>query len=179
MPRKPRMEVADGIHHVWARGNDRQLLYRDDDDCELYLKLLGAVVGRKRWRFFAYCLMGNHLHLLMQTPDPNLGAGMQRLHGEYALLFNRRHRKVGHVFQGRFGSKPIEDDTQFWTTARYIARNPVEAGLCRDPTDWRWSSYHATLEGTAPSWLDRARLLERFGTMGGDPHSTYRTLVDG
>src|ERR1044072_8160161 len=76
MPRKPRMEVADGIHHVWARGNDRQLIYREDGDCLLYLDLLAAVVARTGWRLFAYCLMGNHLHLLLQTPDPNLGAGM-------------------------------------------------------------------------------------------------------
>jgi putative transposase len=173
------MEVADGIHHVWARGNDRQLVYWDDEDCRLYLQLLGAVVARKRWRFFAYCLMGNHLHLLLQMPDPNLGAGMQRLHSEYALLFNRRHRKAGHVFQGRFGSKVMRDDAHLWTTARYILRNPVEAGLCRDPMEWRWSSHRAVLEGTAPSWLDRQRFLERFGTTGGEPHAVYRALVDG
>jgi REP element-mobilizing transposase RayT len=179
MPRKPRVEVAGGIHHVWARGNDRQLIYWDDEDCSLYLELLAAEVGRRRWRFFGYCLMDNHLHLLVQTPDPNLGAGMQRLHGNYALLFNRRHRKVGHVFQGRFGSKPILDDEQFWAVARYILRNPVEAGLCRDPAEWKWSSHRGVLEGTAPEWVDRHRLLERFGTMGGEPQTVYRALVDG
>jgi putative transposase len=115
----------------------------------------------------------------VQTPDPNLGDGMQRLHGHYALLYNRRHRKVGHVFQGRFGSKLVDDDAQFWTTARYIARNPVDAGLCRLPREWRWSSYGATIDGTGPRWLDRARLLERFGTMGGDPRTAYQGLVDG
>jgi REP element-mobilizing transposase RayT len=173
------MEVADGIHHVWARGNDRQLIYWDDEDCALYLRLLAAVVQRQRWRCFAYCLMENHLHLFVQTPDPNLGDGMQRLHGGYAQLYNRRHRKVGHVFQGRFGSKLVGDDDQFWTTARYIARNPVEAGLCRQPHEWRWSSYRTTIDGTGPQWLDRTRLLERFGTMGGDPQAVYRSLIDG
>jgi putative transposase len=179
MPRQPRVEVADGIHHVWARGNDRQLIYREDEDCSMYLDLLGAEVGRKGWRLFAYCLMGNHLHLLLQTPDPNLGAGMQRLHSAYALLFNRRHRKVGHVFQGRFGSKLVSDDAQLWTAARYILRNPVEAGLCREPAEWKWSSHRGVVDGTAPAWLDRPRFLERFGTMGGAPDSVYQTLIDG
>ncbi|MDA0159534.1 transposase [Solirubrobacter ginsenosidimutans] len=173
------MEIADGIHHVWARGNDRQLIYWDDEDCVLYLKLLAAEVVRKGWRFFAYCLMENHLHLLLQTPEPNLGKGMQRLHGDYALLYNRRHRKVGHVFQGRYGSKPMADDDHFWTTARYILRNPVEAGLCRTAEEWKWSSHRAVLDGTAPPWLDATRLLERFGVTGGDPHTVYRALVDG
>jgi REP element-mobilizing transposase RayT len=178
MPRKPRKEVPDGVHHVWARGNDRRLIYWDDEDCKLYLRLLAMVVGRKRWRCFSYCLMGNHLHLLVQTPDPNLGDGMRRLHGDYALLYNRRHGRVGHLFQGRFGSKLVEDDEQFWTAVRYIARNPVEAGLCQEPGEWRWSSHKAMLEDTAPSWLDRARLLERFGTTGGDPRRTYQGLID-
>jgi REP element-mobilizing transposase RayT len=173
------VEVPDGVHHVWARGNDRRLIYWDDEDCELYLRLLAMVVGRARWRCLSYCLMGNHLHLLVQTPDPNLGDGMRRLHGHYALLYNRRHGKVGHVFQGRFGSKLVEDDHQFWTAVRYIARNPVEAGMCREPEEWRWSSHKATLDGSAPGWLDRSRLLERFATMGGDPCRTYRGMIDG
>jgi putative transposase len=179
MPRKPRVEIAGGIHHVWARGNNREPLFIDDDDHRLYLVLLGRVVMKRAWRFLSYCLMDNHIHMLLETPQPNLGRGLQALHGVYAQTFNERHRRVGHVFQGRYGSNSIEDDEEFWTIARYIARNPVEAGLCRDPAEWRWSSHRATLEDSAPAWLDRGRLLERFGTMGGDPHSTYRALVDG
>jgi REP element-mobilizing transposase RayT len=163
---------------VWARGKDRRLIYWDDEDCSLYLRLLGGVVQWTRWRCFAYCLMDNHVHLLVQTPDPNLGDGMRRLHGEYAQRYNQRHGKVGHVFQGRFGSKLIVDDEQLWTVVRYIARNPVEAGLCREPYEWRWSSHRSTLDGSEPTWLDRMRLLERFGAMGGDPRATYRALVD-
>jgi putative transposase len=179
MPRKPREEVEDGIHHVFARGNDRQLIYWDDEDRELYLKLAAEVVGRKGWHCFGYCLMDNHVHLLVQTPEANLGAGMQRLHGNYALLFNRRHGRVGHMFQGRFKSERVLDDRQFWTVARYIARNPVEAGLCRMAHEWKWSSHRGLVDGTAPEWVDRGRLLERFGTMGGEPERVYRELVDG
>ena len=129
--RKPREEVEDGIHHVFARGNDRQLIFWDDEDRLRYLKGLCDVVWRKRWRCLAYCLMDNHVHLLVQTPEANLGDGMQRLHGELRADVQRAARKVGHVFQGRYGSKLMRSDEQLWTTARYIPRNPVEAGLCR------------------------------------------------
>jgi REP-associated tyrosine transposase len=179
MPRPLREEVEDGIHHVFARGNDRQAIYRDDHDRLLYLELLGRVVFRKRWRCLAYCLMDNHVHLLVQTPDANLGAGMQRLHGDYALLFNRRHGRVGHLFQGRFGSNLVTDDEELWTIARYIARNPVEAGRCRFASDWPWSSVKGLLEGSGPSWVDGDRLYEHFEPMGGEPRARYRELVDG
>jgi hypothetical protein len=83
------------------------------------------------------------------------------------------------MFQGRFKSERVLDDRQFWTVARYIARNPVEAGLCRMAHEWKWSSHRGLVDGTAPEWVDRGRLLERFGTMGGEPERVYRELVDG
>src|SRR3954454_20748947 len=101
MPRKPRVELAGGVHHVYARGNAREDIYRDDVDRRMYLHTLGREVARWKWRCLAYCLMSNHVHLLLETPEPNLGRGMQRAHGTYARLFNRRHARVGHVFQGR------------------------------------------------------------------------------
>jgi REP-associated tyrosine transposase len=179
MPRPLREEVEDGIHHVFARGNDRQAIYRDDHDRLLYLELLGGVVSRKRWRCLAFCLMDNHVHLLVQTPDANLGAGMQRLHGDYALLFNRRHRRVGHLFQGRFGSNLVTDDEELWTIARYIARNPVEAGRCRFATEWPWSSARGLLEGSGRPWVDDAHFLSFLAPAGGDPLDRFRELVDG
>jgi putative transposase len=179
MPRKPREEVENGIHHVYARGNDRHLIYRDDRDREVYLTTLALIVLRARWRCLMYCLMDNHVHLLIETPKANLGAGMQRVHGLYGRMFNDRHRRCGHVFQGRFGSKLIKDDVQFWTTVRYIARNPVEAGWCRVAGAWRWSSHRGVLDGTAPSWVDRGRLLSHFGATGGQPLAVYRGVVDG
>jgi REP element-mobilizing transposase RayT len=179
MPRKLREELAGGIHHVWARGNNRQAIFLDDDDRRLYLTLLARVIGRTRWRLLGYCLMGNHVHLLVETPEPNLGRGMQRLHGVFAQTVNARHESVGHVFQGRFDNKLQRTDEQLWTAARYIARNPVEAGLCEAAAQWRWSSHRGVLDGTAPPWVDRNRLLSFFGTMGGDPRSVYKDLVDG
>jgi REP element-mobilizing transposase RayT len=178
VPRKPRVEIAGGIHHVWARGNNKALLFHDDVDREGYLWLLGRVVRRQRWRCLSYCLMDNHMHFLVETPEPNLGKGMQRLHGDFGRGFNRRHDRSGHVFQGRFGSKPVETDEQLWTVSGYIAANPVVAGLCRSPEDWRWSS-HACAAGRlpAPGWLDVERLYERFEVWGGEPRARYFEAV--
>ena len=180
MPRKPREEVAGGIHHVYGRGNNKALLFLDDVDREGYLSLLGRVVVRQGWRCLGYCLMDNHLHLLIETPEANLGQGMQRLHGDFGRGFNRRHSRSGHVFQGRYGSTPVRDDEQLWTAAGYIAANPVEAGLCRSPEAWPWSS-HACVTGVrpAPAWLDLERLYERFASWGGAPRDRYLDAVAG
>jgi putative transposase len=178
MPRTIRREVAGGVHHVYARGVHRQDVYLDDADREAYLALLGQEVERREWRCMAYCLMTNHVHLLVETPKPDLGAGVQRLHGDYARLFNQRHARDGHLFQGRFGSVLARNDAQLWAVAAYLAVNPVEAGLCGRPEAWRWSS-HAAAMGTrpAPPWLDVARLLWHFGSAGGDPRGCYGAYV--
>src|SRR3712207_4617377 len=104
MARKPRVEFAGAIHHVWARGNDRRAIFRDDRDRLTYLRLLGRAVVWKRWRCLAYCLMDNHVHALIETPRPNLASGVQWVHGHYGRIFNDRHGHTGHVFQGRYGS---------------------------------------------------------------------------
>ena len=177
MARKPREEAPEAVHHAYARGNGHQAVFLDDDDRVVYLTLLGQVVARYRWRCLAFCLMRNHVHLLVETPAAGLGAGMQRLHGVYAQSFNRRHRRSGHLFQGRFGAVRMETDAQLLQTARYIARNPVEAGLCDDPAHWPWSSHAAAIAAIAPAWLDTARLLARFGADGGDPLRRYADFV--
>lgn len=168
-----------GIHHVYARGNDRQRIFRDDDDRDAYLKTLARVTIRMRWRLLAYCLMDNHVHLLVETREPNLGTGMQRLHGLYARTFNDRHRRTGHLFEGRYGSRMVESDEQLWGTVAYIARNPVEAGLCDDPERYRWGSHRLVMRGEAPRWLDTARLFDHFGSAGGEPRERYVESVTG
>ena len=179
MARKPRQDVPDAVHHAYARGNGRLDIFLDDDDFFVYLTLLGQVVTRYRWRCLAFCLMHNHVHVLVETPAAGLGAGMQRLHGCYAQGFNKRHRRSGHLFQGRFGAVPMESDAQLLQTARYIARNPVEAGLCDDPAHWPWSSHAAAIAAIAPAWLDTPRLLQYFGADGGDPLRRYADYVRG
>lgn len=179
MARKPREDVDGAVHHVFARGNDRRRIYLDDVDRETYLRLLGRVVARKRWRCLAYCLMNNHVHLLVEAPEANLGVGMQRLHGLYAQVHNERHGRSGHLFQGRYGAVRMRSDEQLWTTAAYIVRNPVEAGLCERPDDWPWSSHRVTLGRPGPEWLDAQRLLWYFGTEDARARRRYAELATG
>jgi putative transposase len=177
MPRKPREEVPGGVFHVYARGNDRRVIFVDDADRRRYLELLGRVVARARWSCFAYCLMDNHAHLLLETPLANLGRGMQWFHGHYARGFNDRHGGVGHLFQGRYGAVRAKSDSQLQATAVYIACNPPEAGVCADPETWTWSSHAVALADRAPRWLAFERLLTYFGGDGGKPHDRYRHAV--
>jgi hypothetical protein len=123
--------------------------------------------------------MDNHVHLLVETREPNLSAGIQRLHGRYAGDFNRRHRRCGHVFQGRFGSTRVTDDEQLLTTLAYIATNPINAGLCESAADWAWSSHGAIVGGFAPSWLDLSAVDAYLESQGGDPRERYLELVGG
>jgi REP element-mobilizing transposase RayT len=178
MPRKLREFVAGGVYHVYARGNDRCRIYHDDEDYGRYLRLLERVVRHRDWSCLAYCLMPNHLHLLLSTPDPDLADGMQFVQSQYALVFNARHGRVGHLFGGRYGAKRVTTDPQLWVNAAYIAQNPVKAGLCRRPEDWRWSSHAATLRATAPAWMDDTALMAHFGAAGGEPRRRYRACVE-
>lgn len=165
------------MHHVFARGNRKELIFLDDGDRETYLRLLERTVAHYRWLCLSYCLMGNHVHLLVETPQPNLGAGMNWLHGQYGRHFARRIGLPGHVFQKPFGSKRIKDDAQMWTVVQYVARNPVEAELCAAPGEWAWSSHAAVVEDRAPGWVARGRLLEYFEGLGGTPAKRYAALV--
>jgi putative transposase len=171
------VELAGGVHHVYARGNNKQAIFLNQRDRELYLAALGEVTVKSGWSCLAYCLMDTHMHLLIETPEPNLGSGVGRLHTLYAQGFNKAYRRCGHVFQGRFGSVLMRSDEQLLQVARYIALNPVEAGLCARPDEWRWSSHAATLSGEGPPWLDVQRLLGFFGLWGGEPRTRYADFV--
>jgi REP-associated tyrosine transposase len=178
VPRKPRAEVAGGVHHVFARGNGRQRIYLDDVDRLSYLAMLARVAAHLEWRCLAYCLMDNHLHLLIETPMPNLGEGMQWLHGRFAQRFNARHGRCGHVFQGRYGSVLMTSQAQVWMAVAYIARNPVAAGLCATLADWPWSSHRAVIGAAAVPWLDHERLLSHYDSLGGEPARRYEDAVE-
>ena len=170
--------MAGGVFHVYARGVDKCNIYRADEDRRVYLRLLGRVVERQRWMCLAYCLMPNHIHLLLRTPEPNLGVGMQLIHGPYAQGFNARYERVGHLFQGRYGAVPVTDDEQLWTTVAYIAANPVTAGLSPDPSGWPWGSHRALVGlDSAPTWLAVGELMELLAAYGGDSVGRYREVV--
>ena len=178
MPRKVREEVAGGVFHVYARGNGKADIYVDDGDRQAYLQLLAAVVARFRWSCLAYCLMPNHVHLLVRTAEPNLGRGMQQLHGRYAQGFNRRHDRVGHVFQGRYGARTVASDEHLATAVAYVATNPVAAGLVDEPDAWPWGSHRAIARGSVPAWLAADELFALLrGAYGGDGRRRYEDLV--
>ena len=144
MPRKPRLEFPGAIYHINHRGNHQEYIYLDDNDRNLFLRLLQTTIHRMNWICHAYCLMGNHYHLLIEIPDGILSRGMAWLNSVYTQKFNRKYGMTGHLFQGRFKSKPIEDNMQFLTNARYVVRNPVEANIVESADQWPWSSYRAT-----------------------------------
>ncbi|MDA0185222.1 transposase [Solirubrobacter phytolaccae] len=177
MPREARAEYEPGLYHVYARGNRKQDIFVDDRDRRRYLALLAAVIGRTEWMCLSYCLMGNHIHLLVETRQPNLGAGMHRLQGQYAQYFNRRHGLSGHLFQDRYDAVPIGSDPQLWVAAAYVARNPVAAGLCRKATDYLWSSHADVVYGCSPDWLAGDRLVSYFSTAGGSGLERYAAFV--
>ena len=154
MARPLRLQFPGGIYHVTARGNDHHRIFEDDNDCASFLVVLAATVARYRILCHAYCLMGNHYHLLLQTPKANLSLAMRHLNGVYTQRFNRRHQRCGHVLQGRFGAEVIDGDAYLREVCRYIVLNPVRAGLVGHPAQWEWSSYRATAgEVSAPGFL--------------------------
>lgn len=167
MGREPRPLIAGGIYHLYCRGVRRTNLYRSPADCERFLVNLETVIRRREWRCFAYCLMPNHYHLLVETPKPDLSQGMQRLNWSYACWFNERYGYVGHAFDDRFKSKVIQRDAQLLQTARYIVMNPVRALLCESPIEWPWSSYAASVGAApAPPWLDSSLWVGMFSATG-------------
>ena len=178
MPRPPRIEVEEGIFHVATRAVAESFAYREISDRLDFLNFLSTTVGTYKWRCQSYCLMGTHYHLIVQTPHANLAAGMQMLNGRYAQRFNWRHRRRGHLFGGRFMSVLIEDDTHLMAAHRYVARNPVRAGLCSDPAGWRWSSYRALVgRERPPILLDVKGAMAAFGGFGAAAEIVFMRTV--
>ena len=154
MARPLRLQFSGALYHVTARGNARQKIYLDKEDRHRFLELLGREIEQQRWICYAYCLMDNHYHLLIETPEPNLVAGMQRLSGIYTQAFNRRHRRVGHLFQGRYKAILVDKDAYLLELCRYIVLNPIRAKAVKRVQQWLWSSYASTVGSEpAPSWL--------------------------
>jgi REP element-mobilizing transposase RayT len=153
-------------------------LFRDTIDYQAWLQMLARAVEGFAWRCHAYCAMPNHFHLLVETPEPTRSAGMRHLNGSYAQRFNERYAGSGHVFQGRYGANVIEDDAQFLETCRYIVQNPVRAGICNAPHEWRWSSYRATAGFTrGPAFLTVDAVLGMFANDQREAQARYRQFV--
>ncbi|MDQ7005515.1 MAG: transposase [Ghiorsea sp.] len=178
MARSIRIEYTDAIYHVTSRGNAQADIYLDDSDRLLFLETFAQVVQRFGWLCHGYCLMDNHYHLLIQTPQANLSKGMRHLNGVYTQRFNRKHRRVGHVFQGRYKAIVVERDSYLLELCRYIVRNPVAAHMVEQVGDWSWSSYQATAGlKTPPPWLYVDWILSQFGSTSGECRAHYKKFV--
>lgn len=163
MARPLRIEFAGALYHLTSRGDGREAIFLDDDDRKLFLEGLAEVVRDCNWAIHAYCLMDNHYHLLVETPEGNLARGMRQLNGVYTQRFNRKHGRVGHVFQGRYKAILVQEDAYLLELSRYIVLNPVRAGMACNPAEWPWSSYCATAGlAEAPVWLCTDGLLSAF-----------------
>ncbi len=163
-----------------ARGNRKASVFEDDEDRRGFLSIVGEATERFDVACYAFCLMGNHYHLVVTTPHGNLSAAMRQVNGRYAQASNRRYARTGHLFEGRFRSIVVESEAYLRDLARYVALNPVRAGLVTDPSSWAWSSYRATagLE-PPPSFLDVSWIQWTFGGAGRlEAQARYQLFVN-
>lgn len=155
MSRPLRIELPDAVYHVTSRGNAREPIFLDSTDRLALLNVLGLALERFDAAMLAYCLMGNHHHFVLHTRQANLSRLMRHVNGVFTQRFNRRHGRVGHLFQGRFKAILVDRDRYLLELCRYVELNPVRAGLVAAPGDWEWSSYRAHCGlALSPAWLD-------------------------
>ena len=177
MARPLRLEFAGACYHLTARGDRQEPIFEDDQDRLIFLDLLAKEVLQQGWQLYAFCLMGNHYHLLLETPEPNLVQGMRRFNGVYTQAFNRRHARVGHVLQGRYKSILVDKQSHLLELCRYVVLNPVRAGMVAAAGDWHWSSYLPTTGDIAcPPWLAAQTVLSLFG-QGAVARRAYERFV--
>lgn len=178
MARPLRIEFSGALYHVTTRGNAQQDVYCNDEDRLSFLGLLEKAIERYHWHCHAYCLMSNHYHLLIETQQPTLSKGMKYINGVYTQQFNKRHKRVGHVFQGRFKSILVESEAYLLELARYVVLNPVRANMVRSAKDWPWSSYRATAGMKEPHpCLETDWVLANFGKQKKRSQEKYRAFV--
>lgn len=178
MARPLRLEYENAVYHITSRGNARASIFLDKDDRARFLDTLADVVDRYGWICHAYCLMTNHYHLLIETPNADLSHGMQLLNGVYTQWFNRRHDRVGHLLQGRFKAILVEKESYLLELVRYVVLNPVRAKMVRSVRDWPWSSYRATAGQTeVPEFLAVDWVLSQFDSDRERAVRAYRRFV--
>src|SRR5712692_6666635 len=163
MARPPRLEFSGGVCHVVVRGNERAAVFRDDEDREKYLGRLAHYREKFGFRLLAFCLMGNHVHLAIRTAEFPLSRVMAGLQSSYTQWFNRRHKRAGHLFQGRYKAFLVQEDRYLLGLVRYIHENPVKARLVEKARDYPWSSDRHYRRGGGPEWLDPGDVLAMLG----------------
>ncbi len=164
MPRKAREKGESGIYHVMLRGTNRQEIFHDDEDCLRFLETLEKYKKQSEIKIYAWCLMGNHIHLLIGEGNEEISDTMRRIGVSYAWYYNWKYNTVGHLFQDRFRSESVDNDAYLVTVTRYIHQNPAKAGLVEKLTDWKWSSCNGYYGGKTypPGLLDRELILGMF-----------------
>jgi putative transposase len=164
MPRKARVKSVNGLYHVILRGANRQVIFHDDKDSMRFLDILKKYKGKTGLKVYAWCLMSNHLHLLLKEGDESLSASMKRIAVSYVSYYNWKYLTTGHLFQDRFKSENVDSRRYFLTVLRYIHQNPVKAGITRRAEEWAWSSYAGYYEKEyyPGELLDRDKVLELF-----------------
>lgn len=177
MGRKRRVWYPGAEYHVINRGNRKESLFKDKDDFEIYLQLLAKTKKRYPFYLLSYCLMTNHLHLQIRTIDDKLYPIIQYVHSNYSRYFNNRHNYVGHLFQGRYVAKLIEEEAHSLVTSRYIHLNPVKAKMVKSPRDYQWSSYCSMITKEQNKFVDveRELILKHFAL---DPERMYEEFVE-
>lgn len=147
MPRLPRQKSESGIYHIMLRGINQQVIFEDDEDYIKFIETLKDYKAVSEYKVFAYCLMSNHIHILLKVEKEDLDLIMKRLAGSYVYWYNWKYYRKGHLFQDRFKSEPVEDDSYFLTVLRYIHQNPVKAGLVKKVDEYKYSSYNDYING--------------------------------
>lgn len=178
MSRPLRLEFAGALYHVTSRGDRREDIFHDETDRQLWLGTLAQCCERYNWLVHAWCQMSNHYHLVIETAEGNLSRGMRQLNGLYTQSHNRRHNRVGHVFQGRYKAILVDRDSYLLELLRYVVLNPVRARMVRSARDWAWSSYRAMIgEEPSPSWLNCQWALSQFGAQRARQIARYCEFV--
>lgn len=154
MPRQARRKSKSGIYHIIMRGINRQIIFEDEDDNKKFLQVLQHYKEISEYELYAYCLMGNHVHMLLKERQEPLEQIMRRICGSYVYWYNRKYERIGNLFQDRFKSEPVEDNSYFLTVLRYIHQNPFKAGLVKDLTCYKWNSYYAYINGETDKLVD-------------------------
>ena len=179
MARPLRIEYPGAFYHVTSRGNEQKDIFKSQKDREKFLDYLASATERYGAVLHAYCLMTNHYHLLLETPDGNLSQIMRHINGAYTTYFNVKRKRAGHLFQGRYKAILVEFDEYAMELTRYIHLNPVRAGMVVLPEDYSWSSYHSYIGLTpAPDWLRLEAILAYFGNGAANAKQRYRTFVE-
>jgi len=178
MARPLRLELPGGVYHVTSRGDGREDIYLSDADRAIWLGVFAEVCERFNWVCHAWCLMSNHYHILVETPEANLAQGMRQLNGVYTQRFNRSHDRVGHVFQGRYKAIMVERDSYLLELARYVVLNPLRAKMVKRLENWPWSSFLATCgQAVSPPWLQTDWILGQFGSRRSSAIAKYVSFV--